>query len=194
MAYYSIIRETGTMLMLQCRPRHFSKKSLPHTSLHLPHSPYTLSHTSPNNSPHLSSPPPTPQHTSPHLPAQLHLSPHFISLPPHLILLSQLTSTSRLYFDFKLGQTNHFKIDNPFTASLLDARHQRDSVKNKAASLLAVLLGKALGGISPLPILDNVFTCNFSHFGVVPVPQTLNNSSLVALYMNGKLKLASSFG
>ena len=35
-----------------------------------------------------------------------------------------------------------------FTASLLDAHHQRDSVKNKPVIILAVLLGKALGGIS----------------------------------------------
>ena len=36
-----------------------------------------------------------------------------------------------------------------FTASLLDAHHQRDSVKNKPASLLVVPLGKALSGIPP---------------------------------------------
>ena len=36
-----------------------------------------------------------------------------------------------------------------FIASLLDAQHQRDSVKNKPASLLVVLLGKALFGIPP---------------------------------------------
>ena len=35
-----------------------------------------------------------------------------------------------------------------FTASLLDAQHQRDSVENKPASLL-VPLGKALSGIPP---------------------------------------------
>ena len=37
-----------------------------------------------------------------------------------------------------------------FTASLLDAQHQRDSVENKPASLL-VPLGKALSGIPPPP-------------------------------------------
>ena len=36
-----------------------------------------------------------------------------------------------------------------FTASLLDAEHERDSVKNKPASLLVVPLGKALSGIPP---------------------------------------------
>ena len=36
-----------------------------------------------------------------------------------------------------------------FTASLLDAQHQRDSVDNKPASLLAMPLGKALNGITP---------------------------------------------
>ena len=35
-----------------------------------------------------------------------------------------------------------------FTASLLDVQHERDSVKNKPASLL-VPLGKALSGIPP---------------------------------------------
>ena len=34
-----------------------------------------------------------------------------------------------------------------FAASLLDARHYRDSVENKPASLLDVPLGKALNGI-----------------------------------------------
>ena len=36
-----------------------------------------------------------------------------------------------------------------FTASLLDAQHYKDSVKNKLASLLVVPLGKALCGIPP---------------------------------------------
>ena len=36
-----------------------------------------------------------------------------------------------------------------FTASLLDAQHLRDSVKNKPASFLVVPLGKALSEISP---------------------------------------------
>ena len=36
-----------------------------------------------------------------------------------------------------------------FTASLLDAQHLRDSVKNKPASLFVVPLGKALSGIPP---------------------------------------------
>ena len=35
-----------------------------------------------------------------------------------------------------------------FTASLLDTQHERDRVKNKRASSLAVPLGKALSGIS----------------------------------------------
>ena len=34
-----------------------------------------------------------------------------------------------------------------FTASLLDAQHQRDSVENKSGSLLVVPLRKALNGI-----------------------------------------------
>ena len=36
-----------------------------------------------------------------------------------------------------------------FTASLLDAQHLRDSVKNKPVSLLVMPLGKALNGIPP---------------------------------------------
>ena len=36
-----------------------------------------------------------------------------------------------------------------FTASLLDAQHQRDSVENKLASLLVLPLGKALSRIPP---------------------------------------------
>ena len=36
-----------------------------------------------------------------------------------------------------------------FTASLLDAQHQRDSGENKPASLFFVSLGKALGEIPP---------------------------------------------
>ena len=36
-----------------------------------------------------------------------------------------------------------------FTASLLDAQHQRDGVDNKPASLLVVSLGKSLSGIPP---------------------------------------------
>ena len=52
-----------------------------------------------------------------------------------------------LRFDSYSGQTNDFKL--VFTASLLDAQHQRDSVKNKPASLLVVPLGKAFNGIPP---------------------------------------------
>ena len=36
-----------------------------------------------------------------------------------------------------------------FTAPLLNAQHEKDSVENKPASLLVVPLGKALGGIPP---------------------------------------------
>ena len=36
-----------------------------------------------------------------------------------------------------------------FTASLLDAQRYRESVKNKLASLLVVVLRKALRGITP---------------------------------------------
>ena len=36
-----------------------------------------------------------------------------------------------------------------FTASLLDAQHERDSVENKPESLLVVLMEKALSGIFP---------------------------------------------
>ena len=36
-----------------------------------------------------------------------------------------------------------------FTAFLLDAQHQRDSMKIKPVSLLVVPLGKALSGIPP---------------------------------------------
>ena len=36
-----------------------------------------------------------------------------------------------------------------FTAFLLDAQHQRDTMENKPASLLVVPLGKALNGIPP---------------------------------------------
>ena len=41
-----------------------------------------------------------------------------------------------------------------FTASLLDAQHSRKSVENKPASLLVVPLGKALGGIPHLGVVD----------------------------------------
>ena len=36
-----------------------------------------------------------------------------------------------------------------FTASLLGAQHNRDSVENKPASLLVVSLGKTLKGMPP---------------------------------------------
>ena len=36
-----------------------------------------------------------------------------------------------------------------FTASLLGAQHNRDSVENKPASLLVVSLGKTLNGMLP---------------------------------------------
>ena len=36
-----------------------------------------------------------------------------------------------------------------FSASLLDAQHLRDSLKNKPARSLVVPLGRALSGISP---------------------------------------------
>ena len=41
-----------------------------------------------------------------------------------------------------------------FTASLLDVQHLRDSVENKPASLLVVLLRKALNGITHLSVVD----------------------------------------
>ena len=41
-----------------------------------------------------------------------------------------------------------------FTASLLDVQHQRDSVKNKPASILVVPLGKTLSGIPHLGVVD----------------------------------------
>ena len=41
-----------------------------------------------------------------------------------------------------------------FTASLLDAQQQRDSVENKPASLLVVPLGKALSGFPHLGVVD----------------------------------------
>ena len=40
-----------------------------------------------------------------------------------------------------------------FTASLLDTQHERDSVENKSANLLAVLQGKALAGIPHLGVV-----------------------------------------
>ena len=52
-----------------------------------------------------------------------------------------------LGFNYKFGQPMTLQL--VFKASLLDAQHQRDSVKNKPASLLVVLLGKALRGIPP---------------------------------------------
>ena len=42
------------------------------------------------------------------------------------------------------------KLIGLFTASLLDAQHERDSVENKPANLLAVPLGKALSRIPPI--------------------------------------------
>ena len=41
-----------------------------------------------------------------------------------------------------------------FTASLLDAQHQRNSVKNKSAGLRVVPLGKTLRGIFRLGVVD----------------------------------------
>ena len=41
-----------------------------------------------------------------------------------------------------------------FTASLLDAQHQRNSVENKPASLLVVLLGKAFSGFPHVGVVD----------------------------------------
>ena len=41
-----------------------------------------------------------------------------------------------------------------FTASLLDAQHQRDNVGNKPASLLVVPLGKARKGFPHLGAVD----------------------------------------
>ena len=41
-----------------------------------------------------------------------------------------------------------------FTASFLDAQHQRDSVENKPASLHAVPLVKALNGVPHLRVAD----------------------------------------
>ena len=40
-------------------------------------------------------------------------------------------------------------VKSVFTASLLDAQHQRESVESKPASLLFVPLGKAFSGIPP---------------------------------------------
>ena len=50
-------------------------------------------------------------------------------------------------FDSESGQTNDFIIS--IYSFLLDVQHQRDSVKNKPASLLVVSMGKTLSGISP---------------------------------------------
>ena len=36
-----------------------------------------------------------------------------------------------------------------FTASLIDAQNQKESVENKPASLLVIMLGKALSAIPP---------------------------------------------
>ena len=41
-----------------------------------------------------------------------------------------------------------------FTASLLDAQHQKDSVENKPASLLVVMLRKTINGIPRLQVVD----------------------------------------
>ena len=41
-----------------------------------------------------------------------------------------------------------------FTASLLDALHKRDIVKNKPASLLVALLGKTIAGFLHLGVVD----------------------------------------
>ena len=52
------------------------------------------------------------------------------------------------------GRVKQMTLKLAFTASLLDAQHQRDSVKNKPASLLVVPLGKALSGIPHLGVVD----------------------------------------
>ena len=48
-----------------------------------------------------------------------------------------------------LSQVKPITLKLVFTASLLDAQHQRDGVEIKPASLLVVPLGKALSGIPP---------------------------------------------
>ena len=51
------------------------------------------------------------------------------------------------------SQASDFKI-GIHTASLLDAPHKSDSVENRPASLLVVPLGKALGEIPHLGVVD----------------------------------------
>ena len=53
-----------------------------------------------------------------------------------------------LGFVFQLGHAKRLQ-KMVFTASLLGAQHNRDSVENKPASLLVVSLGKTLKGMPP---------------------------------------------
>ena len=47
------------------------------------------------------------------------------------------------------SRVNPMTLKLVFTAFLLDAKHEGDSVENKPASSLVVLLGKVLNGIPP---------------------------------------------
>ena len=51
--------------------------------------------------------------------------------------------------DLILSRVKPMTLKLVFTASLLDAQHQRDSGENKLTSIFVVSLGKALGEIPP---------------------------------------------
>ena len=52
------------------------------------------------------------------------------------------------------GRVKPMTLKLVFTASLLDAQQQWDSVENKPASLLVVPLGKTLSGFPYLDVVD----------------------------------------
>ena len=59
------------------------------------------------------------------------------------------SASEAAYSAFIPSRVKSMTLKSVFTASVLDVQHYRDSVENKPASLLVVLLGKALSGISP---------------------------------------------
>ena len=60
-----------------------------------------------------------------------------------------MSASGAVHLGYIPSRVKPMTFDLVFTASLLDAQHYRDSVKNKPASMLAVSLERALRGIPP---------------------------------------------
>ena len=63
------------------------------------------------------------------------------------------SASGAVYLGLIPSQVKPMTLKLVFTASLLDAQHERDGVENKSASLLVVPLGKALSGIIHLGVV-----------------------------------------